>query len=130
MTPNNNGATKKHRILIVDDNVAFCDTLKFFLEANSYPVTGVYSSLEAIIEFKKDRRSILVLDIKLEPGISGADLYFTIKSLEPDVRVILMTAFRQEMDPIIEEALRRGARGCLNKPFDPDELIKFIEEIG
>ena len=130
MKTNNNGFTEKPKILIVDDNVAFCDTLKSFIEANSYPVTGVYSSLEAIIAFKQDPRSIVVLDMKLVPGISGADLYFTIKSLEPDVRVILMTAFRQEMDPIIEEALRRGARGCLNKPFDPDELIKVIEEIG
>ena len=119
----------KSKILIVDDNVAFCDTLKSFLEASSYSVTGVYTSLDAIIAFKKERRSIIVLDMKLEPGISGADLYFTIKSLEPDVRVILMTAYRQEMDPIIEEALRRGARACLNKPFDPDELIKVIEEM-
>ncbi len=93
-------------------------------------MTGVYTSLDAIIAFKKARQSIVILDMKLEPNISGADVYFTIKSLEPDVRVILMTAFRQEMDPIIEEALRRGARGCLNKPFDPDELIKVIEELS
>ncbi|MEA1927907.1 MAG: response regulator [Candidatus Auribacterota bacterium] len=125
----NPGARDKPHILIVDDNVAFCDTLKSFLEANYYPVTGVYTSLDAIIAFKKDRRSIVVLDMKLEPGISGADVYFTIKSLEPDVRVILMTAFRQEMDPIIEDALRRGARGCLDKPFDPNDLIKVIEEM-
>lgn len=130
MTTNNQEVTDKHHILIVDENVAFCDTLKSFLEAKAYPVTGVYSALDAIIAFKQDRRSIVVLDMKLEPGISGADVYFTIKSLEPDVRVILMTAFRQEMDPIIEEALRRGARACLNKPFDPDELIRVIEEIG
>jgi len=130
MKTSNNGVTIKPKILIVDDNVAFCDTLKSFLEAKSFPVTGVSSSLEAIIAFKQDRRSIVVLDMKLEPDISGADVYFTIKSLQPDVRVILMTAFRQEMDPIIEEALRRGARACLNKPFEPDELIRVIEEIG
>jgi len=127
---NSHGLKDKPKILIVDDNVAFCDTLKSFLEAKSYSVTGVYTSLDAIIAFKQDLRSIVVLDMKLEPNISGADVYFTIKSLEPDVRVILMTAYRQEMDPIVEEALRRGARACLNKPFDPDELIKVIEEIG
>jgi two-component system, NtrC family, response regulator HydG len=129
MKTNSHELKDKPQILIVDDNVAFCDTLKSFLEAKSYPVTGVYTSLDAIIAFKKKKQSIVILDMKLEPNISGADVYFTIKSLEPDVRVILMTAFRQEMDPIIETALRRGARACLNKPFDPDELIKVIEEI-
>ena len=130
MKTNNNGFTEKSKILLVDDNVAFCDTLKSFLEAKSYPVSGVYSSRDAIDNFKKTPQSIVVLDMKLEPNISGADVYFAIKSLQPDVRVILMTAFRQEMDPIIEEALRRGARACLNKPFEPDELIRIIEEIS
>lgn len=130
MKTNSHELKDKPKILIVDDNIAFCDTLKSFLEAKSYPVTGVYSSKEAVLSFKNDRRSIVVLDMKLEPGISGADVYFTIKSLEHDVRVILMTAFRQEMDPIIEGALRRGARACLNKPFDPNELIKVIEALN
>ena len=130
MTPKSHELISKPKILLVDDNVAFCDTLKSFLEAKSYPVSGVYSSRDAIDNFKKTPQSIVVLDMKLEPNISGADVYFAIKSLQPDVRVILMTAFRQEMDPIIEEALRRGARACLNKPFEPDELIRIIEEIS
>ena len=44
MKASNNGVNNKSHILIVDDNVAFCDTLKSFLEAKSYPVTRVYSS--------------------------------------------------------------------------------------
>jgi CheY-like chemotaxis protein len=126
---NHPGENNKPDILIVDDNRAFCDTLKSLLEAHFYSVTGVYSAKEAVAEFKKNRQRIVLLDMKLEPGISGADVYFIIKSLEPDTRVILITAYRQEMDPIIEEALRKGAQACLNKPFGPDELIQTMQEI-
>jgi DNA-binding NtrC family response regulator len=42
----------------------------------------------------------------------------------------MMTAYRQEMDELVRQAIEKGAYSCLYKPFDMDEAIRIIEEIS
>jgi DNA-binding NtrC family response regulator len=63
------------------------------------------------------------------PTINGLETYFAIRELAPQVTAIMITAYRQEMGDLVEEALRNHAYTCLYKPFDIEDLLRIVDEI-
>jgi len=113
-------------ILIVDDEFILRESLKGWLERDGYKVEAVASGEEALECVKQSRYDILFLDIKLE-GMSGMDVLSEIREIDPDVAVIMITAYGSISTAV--EAMKQGAYDYLLKPFEPEHLTVLIEKI-
>jgi DNA-binding NtrC family response regulator len=113
-------------ILIVDDEPIMRESLAGWLERDGHHVDTSASGEEALKKLKKTRYDILLVDIKME-GISGLDVLKQVKESDPDVAVVMITAYGSIATAI--EAMKNGAYDYLLKPFDPDELGIIIDKI-
>lgn len=114
------------RILIVDDELIIRESLQAWLERDDHQVQSVASGEEALEIIPKQRFDLVFLDIKLE-GMSGLEALKQIKDLDPDVSVVMITAYGSISTAV--EAMKDGAQDYLLKPFEPDELGVLIERV-
>jgi DNA-binding NtrC family response regulator len=114
------------KILIVDDEIIMRESLAGWLERDGYEIAVAASGEEALEILKDSRFDILLVDIKME-GISGLDVLNQVKEDDPDVAVVMITAYGSISTAI--EAMKKGAYDYLLKPFDPDALGVLIEKI-
>jgi DNA-binding NtrC family response regulator len=117
------GSTK---ILIVDDELIMRESLAGWLERDGHDIQTAVSGEEALEKLKGARFDILLVDIKME-GISGLDVLKQVKDNDPEVAVVMITAYGSISTAI--EAMKNGAYDYLLKPFDPNELGVLIEKI-
>ena len=113
------------KILVVDDQSGMRLTLKGILAKRGYDVTVAEDGYQALEAAKKTAFSIIFMDIKM-PGMSGVETYLKLKEFNPNVTVIMMTAFALEDD--IRMAVREGAYAVLHKPFDMEKMFAMIGE--
>jgi len=114
------------KILIVDDELIMRESLAGWLERDGYVVQTAPSGEDALEQLKETRFDILLVDIKME-GISGLDVLRYMKENDPDVAVVMITAYGSI--PTAIEAMKNGAYDYMLKPFDPNELGVLIEKI-
>ncbi len=114
------------KILIVDDELIMRESLSGWLERDGHEVSAAASGEEAMEVLKDSRFDILLVDIKME-GMSGLDVLKQVKESDPDVDVVMITAYGSI--PTAIEAMKKGAYDYLLKPFDPDALGVLIEKI-
>ena len=110
-------------ILIVDDDPTMLKTLKDIFGLDKYTVETALSGIEALEKFNKSEFSCVLIDIKM-PGMNGVELFQEIKKKQPQIPVILMTAYAT--DRLVLEGMREGALVTLTKPLDIDNLKKHI----
>jgi two-component system response regulator HydG len=123
-----NEAKQGALILVVDDDPGTCTTLKNILVKKGYKVGIAYSGEEAITMVQKKTFDILFIDMKL-PTLNGLETYLAIKNICPGTVAVLMTAYRQEMADLVEEAINNNAYTCLYKPLDMSEVLGLTSEI-
>jgi DNA-binding NtrC family response regulator len=116
----------KTKILIVDDELIMRESLGGWLERDGHDIETAASGEEALAALKKTRFDILLVDIKME-GMSGLDVLKRVRETDPDVAVVMITAYGSISTAI--EAMKNGAYEYLLKPFDPNELGVLIEKI-
>jgi DNA-binding NtrC family response regulator len=114
------------KILIVDDELIMRESLAGWLERDGHEITTAPSGEEALEILKEARFDILLVDIKME-GISGLEVLKHVKENDPDVAVVMITAYGSISTAI--DAMKNGAYDYLLKPFDPNELGVLIEKI-
>lgn len=117
------GAT---RILIVDDEVIMRESLSGWLARDGHAVTTASSGEEALEKLEQSHFDILLVDIKME-GISGLEVLRKVKENDPDVAIVMITAYGSIATAI--EAMKNGAYDYLLKPFDPNQLGVLIDKI-
>ena len=83
---------KPTKILVVDDDRSIRNMLNIVLKRNGYGVTTEDSAESALNRLKNEFFDLIISDIKM-PGISGIELLRKIKTLQPEVPVIMITAF-------------------------------------
>ncbi|NOT35306.1 MAG: sigma-54-dependent Fis family transcriptional regulator [Candidatus Eisenbacteria bacterium] len=114
----------KANILLVDDQ----DSIRHFvgkaLEAEGFTVRALGSLKEARHAIEQEMPDLALLDLKLPDG-SGLELLKEIKRMQPEVTVILMTAFG-ELETAVE-AMSSGAFWFVKKPFQNEELLALVE---
>jgi len=120
---------KEESILIVDDDPAFCKTLKDILQARGFRVETLLAPEKVLEEMEREYKEVVVLDLKLG-DVDGVDVLKDIRAKYPTKPVVLVTGFKDEMAASIQQGLRMGVYACLYKPFGVDELIGIIEEIS
>ncbi len=114
------------KILIIDDEMIMRESLAGWLQRDGHEVAQAASGEEAMEMLKDSRFDILLLDIKME-GMSGLDVLKRVKEDDPDVAVVMITAFGSIATAI--DAMKNGAFDYLLKPFDPDALGVLIDKI-
>jgi FixJ family two-component response regulator len=113
-------------VLAVDDDRVMREFFKIVLEATSLKLMVAGSVDEAITELEHhglDRFGCIVTDYSM-PGQNGLDLVRWVKSRDPGLEVVLLTA--EDDKETVKQALRAGAFDFLEKPVGPQELIKVV----
>ena len=117
----------KLHILVVDDDRRMAKTLVNIFQVKGYEVEAVYSGSEALEKVAEGRFDCVLTDIKM-PEMSGVELYRAIKARQPDLPVVLMTAY--STDRLVNEGLEEGAVAVLTKPLDINTLLSFFSSLG
>ena len=112
------------KILLTDDNTEFSLNLKDILEVKGYEVFITNDGFSALDFVKRTLVDIVLLDIRM-PEMNGVETFKKMKSIIPDVPVIMLTGFA--LEELIRESLECGVFRCLSKPLDFDELFATIE---
>jgi two-component system response regulator HydG len=116
-------------ILVVDDDPGTCTTLKNILTKKGNEVGVANTGEEAITMSKERAYDIIFIDIRM-PTINGLETYLAIREIDAEAVAIMLTAYRQEIADLVEEALRNNAYACLYKPLDMEEVLKLVDEIS
>jgi DNA-binding NtrC family response regulator len=116
------------RILIADDQQDIIDALRLLLLDEGYEVTAARSPVEALDRLEASDFDLVVLDLNYTrdttSGQEGFDLMERIRSLDPSLPVLVMTGFSSVAGAV--EAMRRGARDYIEKPWDDDRLLAAV----
>jgi two-component system response regulator HydG len=116
-------------ILVVDDDADICQTLTKVLELQGYDVITAGSGEEAVSMTRKQSCQMAFIDVKL-PDIDGLETLLRLKEINPDLLVIMMTGFRNEVKEALDKAQAASAITCLYKPFDPAKAAELVKQIG
>jgi two-component system, NtrC family, response regulator len=110
-------------VLVVDDEKNYLVVLEDLLAEEGYSVRTALSGAEAIEIIRTSPVDTVLTDIRM-PGMTGVDLLDQILTIDPDIPVILMTAFA-EVDQAVD-AMKKGALDHIQKPFDNREIKKAV----
>ncbi|MBI5788677.1 MAG: sigma-54-dependent Fis family transcriptional regulator [Candidatus Schekmanbacteria bacterium] len=113
------------RLLIVDDEENLRFSLTKGLEKNGYEVAGVSRGFEAFQIMEKQDFDLVLLDICL-PDMNGLEILDKIKAAQPQLPIIMMTAFGEV--GIAVRAMKLGAYDYIGKPFLLDEMRLVIQK--
>jgi DNA-binding NtrC family response regulator len=116
-------------IMVVDDDADICDTLTKILKSQGYDVLTANSGEEAITLSQNKACQMAFIDIKL-PNIDGLETLLRLKEINPDLTVIMMTGFRNEVKEALDKAQEADAITCLYKPFDPAEAAELVKRVA
>lgn len=117
--------TESANILIVDDDVRICRTLRQYLKREGYQVSIATNGEEMWSQFEKDTPDVILLDVIL-PGDDGITLARELRKLS-DVGIIMLTGKNDPIDQII--GLEMGADDYVTKPFDERQLLARIRSL-
>ncbi len=117
---------KGFRLLVVDDDLGVCQSLKDLLEREGCVVGTALSGIKAM-ELLEERKFDLILSDVVMPDMDGYELYHAVKEKSPSLPVILMTAFNYDKDHVIKRSCVEGLRNVIfKKPIDPSRLKRII----
>ena len=111
-------------ILLVEDRDSLRTMLRHALEAHSHTVLEARDEAEAIEQLGKTRPVVVLTDLKLPVG-DGFGVLRAAKELDPDLPVVVMTAYASIQDAVT--AMKEGALDFLAKPIEPDHLLLMVE---
>ena len=114
--------TELPRILVVEDEEALADSVRYNLEREGYAVSVAGDGRRALERFRSEAPSLVILDLML-PELSGLDVCRMIRS-ESEVPIIMVTAKDSEADKVT--GLELGADDYVTKPFSMRELVSRV----
>lgn len=117
------------RVLLADDHAVVRKGIREFLEEDPEitVVAEAGDGAEAVRLAAEHHPDVAVLDIQM-PRVTGLEATRQIKAAQPDVRVLILTAY--EDDPYVFALLRAGADGYLLKSADSDDLVRAVRAVA
>jgi DNA-binding NtrC family response regulator len=113
------------RLLLVDDEARFVETLSKRLTARGFDVEGALGGPQALEMLDARPFDVVLLDVWM-PGMDGLEVLKAIRRLHPSVKVVLLSG-NASIDAAVE-GMRLGAANYLLKPVEIDELLAKVEE--
>ena len=121
-------ALARHQsIVVVDDDTNFCKTLGDILQQRGFSVK-LLCDPPTDLELMTTDAQVVLLDMKLN-GLSGLDVLKQIRQAYPELPVLMVTAYRQEMASAMQAALEIHAFACLYKPLEIPTLLKMLSDL-
>jgi two-component system response regulator HydG len=111
------------KILVIDDDTAFCVMLKTFLQKKGFEVVNAFTAAQAREEIASTFFDVILTDIRL-PDSDGLDVLKHIKEVSHESRVILMTGYTDIKTAV--NAMKQGAFDYVGKPINPEEILHII----
>ena len=115
------------RVLLVDDEEAFVQTLGKRLTARGLRVDTAGTGEEAVEKTKHQPFDVVVLDLAM-PGIDGIETLKQLLAIDPDLQILLLTGHGSIEKAV--EATKLGAVDFMQKPASLPDLLKQIQEAG
>lgn len=111
------------KILVVDDDTAFCVMLKTFLQKKGFDVMNAFNAQAAAEEIKNNHFDVVLTDIRL-PDSDGMSILKLVKETSIKSQVILMTGYTDIKTAV--NSIKEGAFDYVGKPINPDEILHTI----
>ncbi len=127
---------EKPKILLIDDDPDIHSVVRQVLEAKSYQVVSAYDGFEGLRKVVEERPDMIILDV-IMPGKHGFDVCHELKTDEKyhffsDIPVLMLTVYPDEREGAhlsMREGMMMEAEDYLQKPVDPQELEKRVEDL-
>ncbi len=124
--PESVSTVKGERILVVDDELMQRKIASQILLEFGYEVSSVVSGEEAIAFVKDTPVDLLVIDMLMEPGMTGRQTYEQILEMYPAQKAIVASGFSESDD--VKATLKLGAGGFVKKPYSIDQLGHAVKD--
>ncbi|TBU83372.1 sigma-54-dependent Fis family transcriptional regulator [Pseudomonas daroniae] len=111
------------KVLLVEDDRALREALADTLELGGHDYRAVDCAEAALVAIAEEPFGLVISDVNM-PGMDGHQLLSAIRERQPQLPVLLMTAFAAVERAV--EAMRRGAVDYLVKPFEPKALLSLV----
>ena len=116
----------KPRVLIVDDSALSRRTLRQILEPAGYDVAEAEDGLTALERYFLDKPDVVLLDLVMK-GMYGLDVLTTLRELDQDAKVVIVSAdIQTSSQELVEQA---GGKAFVNKPFDKTEILRALATV-
>lgn len=112
-------------ILVVDDDRSNRVTLERLLRREGFSVLQAESGREAMEVLRERAVDLVLTDLKM-PGMSGLDLLKAVRAIDPDIEVVVMTAYGTVEAAV--EAMKEGAYDFVSKPLKRIELVTTVRK--
>lgn len=113
----------QHKILLIDDEAALRETIEALLSLEGYLVDTAPTGEDGLAKIDRNPYDLILLDLAL-PGKNGIEILSLIRERQPELPVIMITAFGT-VDNVID-AIRAGAQNFIQKPWDNEKLLADI----
>ncbi|MFO7716704.1 response regulator [Desulfosarcina sp.] len=113
------------RVLLVDDEREFVQTLSERLELRDMGSAVAYDGESALALVAEDEPEVMIIDLKM-PGIDGLEVLKQVKATRPEIEVIVLTGHGSEADR--KRCMQMGAFAYMQKPVDIDELSDTLKK--
>jgi len=113
----------KHRILVMDDELTVCKSIRQVLIREDCEVDMAQSGEEALRKEAEQPYDVMIVDLMM-PGLSGMDLLKMLKARNPKARIIMVTGYPTMRNTL--QAMQLGAVDFLPKPFLPTTLRNLV----
>lgn len=114
------------RIMVIDDDLNTCNLLNRILVKSGHDVITETIPSNAVKSFRGDSFDLVITDFYM-PEMNGLELLEQIKKINPDVDVMVMTAFATVDNAV--DAMKKGAYDYIVKPFQNDDLLLSIKRV-
>ncbi len=118
---------KKVKILVVDDEAIVRESLQDWLADAGYQVFAAENGPKALEIIEKERLGIVITDLVM-PGMDGIEMMKRAKEIQPDIEVIIITAYASI--PTAIAAMREGAYDYIEKPFCPERAELLVKKLA
>ncbi len=128
--------SKQTKILVIDDDPDVHTWVQKILESKPYEVVSAYDGYEGLRKVVEERPDLIILDV-IMPGKHGMDVCRELKTDEKyhffsNIPVLMLTVYpedRETMHLSMQAGMMMEAEDYLQKPVDPEELVKRVEDL-
>lgn len=112
------------QIIAIDDDPMTLRLLRAHLQAAGHSIDVAENGADGL-ELVNDSTAVALVDLRM-PGLDGFQVLESLRQSHPNVNVIILTGSEEVSDAV--QAMRQGAFQFITKPFDPNELVVYVEK--
>ncbi len=114
------------KILVVDDEKLVRWSIQKSMGQKECKVVSAANGAEAIEKIEQERFDLIITDLVM-PGFNGIEVARRAKEIQPDAKIVMMTAYGSVLDK--EEARAAGVLSFINKPFMVNEVRSVVQKL-